>query len=230
MKVETGAIDVAQSSLQNSKRGEESECCVQSLYLWAFLLEYLLERKPVIRAERNIEVQRNSCVLVAIIARQKTASGSLATSPHPPRELTSLHPSRVSSGPQKKLQQWVWGYRAGRLQPHGLGRQMHTEASPSDRGEDTEVRQLKPGSWYYWEKSSHRYNFGFSQTTPLPSIKADPGRDGWDTSGSTTWHLTTGATSWLWGLWTPFPTTLFYGGEAQVQGDTHLPRQYTQEA
>lgn len=33
MKVETGAIDVAQSSLQDSKRGEESECCVQSLYL-----------------------------------------------------------------------------------------------------------------------------------------------------------------------------------------------------
>lgn len=43
--------------------------------------------------------------------------------------------------------------------------EIHTVASPSDRGEDIKARQ-KLGGQHYWKENSHRHTTGPSKSTP----------------------------------------------------------------
>lgn len=102
------------------------------------------ESEPV--GEEGKEKSGKGCWVVTT-ARQKNRATELWSL------AASSHPSRVSSRPQKKLWQRVWGYRAHYLQCWELKwqrqffseQQEHPVADPSERDRATVVKQLSSG-------------------------------------------------------------------------------------
>lgn len=94
-------------------------------------------------------------VAVATIARHKnkaTEPGCLPSSSHssPPHTLPELAAGPSGWWATQHIICSSENWRDRRIFPE---HQVHTEANPSDRGRDTEVRQLRSGSCHYWEEN-----------------------------------------------------------------------------
>lgn len=109
---------------------------------------------------------------------------------------------------------------------------MDTVANCSDKGSDTEVRQLRSRSHLYWEENKAT-NIRVASPSPLrPHPSADPNGGTWDSSHSVTLQLAAGAATGFHGLGTPLFSTVsnrvgvLRPRQPGQRGDAYLPKEY----
>lgn len=92
---------------------------------------------------------------------------------------------------------------------------MHTTADPSGKGRgDTEVRQLRSSSCFYWEnKVTNTLAASPGPPYSLPS-RLIPVGGNWDSLGITTLYLAAGVVPRFQRLGTPWPTIFSHRGGA----------------